>query len=512
MEAYIGYIRVSTVKQGETGVSLQAQREAIEAYAKRHDLSIKDWFEETETAAKTGRPIFTQMIRLLKAGKAEGVIMHKIDRSARNLRDWASLGDLIDQGVGVHFANESVDLQSRGGRLSADIQAVVAADYIRNLKEEAKKGFYGRLKQGILPLAAPLGYRDMGGGKPKEPHPVMAPLVRKAFELYATGTYNLERLENEMFLLGLRNRKGGKVTIKRFSYMLNNPFYIGLIRLKGTGEVFQGAHQPLISKSMFDRVKAVLRGKVNARTQRHDFLFRRLIKCKHCFYSLVGEPHKGHIYYRCQTKSCQTTCFREETIEGKMLELLSKLEFSEDERLYLQSRIPQLQSQWKAERETQTTAIELNLRNLQDRLNRLTDAYIDRLIEREVFEGRKAGLLMEEKALQEKHEQLTSETQSGLHGLLEFLELAGSAYSRYRDGFSEEKRDLVKILTLNLTADGKNIEIAMKSPLQDIANRFAETKCAPQRRIPRTWDQLLAHVMEQYAINKDIYLDKHMAA
>jgi site-specific DNA recombinase len=65
---------------------------------------------------------------------------------------------LLDAGVEVHFANESLDLHTRGGRLSADIQAVVAADYIRNLREETKKGFYGRLKQGIYPMGAPLGY------------------------------------------------------------------------------------------------------------------------------------------------------------------------------------------------------------------------------------------------------------------------------------------------------------------------------------------------------------------
>jgi len=57
------------------------------------------------------------------------------------LRDWADLGELIDAGVEVHFATESLDLHTRGGRLSADIQAVVAADYIRNLREETRKGF-----------------------------------------------------------------------------------------------------------------------------------------------------------------------------------------------------------------------------------------------------------------------------------------------------------------------------------------------------------------------------------
>src|SRR5437879_8705467 len=180
---YFGYIRVSTAKQGEQGVSLHEQRDAIARYSQQHSLEILDWFEERETAAKRGRPVFNQMLRLLREGKADGVIIHKIDRSARNLKDWADLGELIDQGIEVHFANESLDLHSRGGRLSADIQAVVAADYIRNLREETRKGFYGRIKQGLYPLPAPVGYLDMGKGKPKEVDLAKAPLVRKAFEL-----------------------------------------------------------------------------------------------------------------------------------------------------------------------------------------------------------------------------------------------------------------------------------------------------------------------------------------
>src|SRR5579859_4388355 len=195
---YFGYIRVSTAKQGEKGVSLQEQRSAIQAYVQRYGLHIAQWFEERESAAKRGRPVFTQMMRQLRQDKAQGVIIHKIDRSARNLKDWADLGELIDSGIEVHFANESLDLNTRGGRLSADIQAVVAADYIRNLREETRKGFYGRLKQGLYPLPAPLGYVDRGKGKPKDVDPLSAPLISKAFELYASRQYSLHRLLAEL--------------------------------------------------------------------------------------------------------------------------------------------------------------------------------------------------------------------------------------------------------------------------------------------------------------------------
>src|SRR5262245_41680569 len=102
MKNVYGYIRVSTVKQG-TGVSLQEQKEAIVRHAEKNDLNIILWFEELETAAKQGRPLFTKMMKLLRSGKAAGAIIHKIDRSARNLKDWAALGDLIDEGIEVHF-------------------------------------------------------------------------------------------------------------------------------------------------------------------------------------------------------------------------------------------------------------------------------------------------------------------------------------------------------------------------------------------------------------------------
>jgi len=110
MMQYFGYIRVSSVRQGAQGVSLPQQREAIERYAQRNSLEISRWFEEQETAAKQGRAVFNEMMKLLRRRSACRVIIHKIDRSARNLRDWADLGELIDSGIEVYFANESLGL------------------------------------------------------------------------------------------------------------------------------------------------------------------------------------------------------------------------------------------------------------------------------------------------------------------------------------------------------------------------------------------------------------------
>src|SRR6185436_5729050 len=151
--------------------------------------------------------------------------------------------------------------RTRGGRLSADIMAVVAADYIRNLREEARKGFYGRLRQGVYPLPAPIGYLDTGKGQAKAVDPERAPLVTWAFERYASGIVGLRDLLKEVRVRGLRPRSGKPLSLSGLSVMLNNPFYTGLIHIRRTGESFEGKHLPLVTRALFDRVQAVLRGK-----------------------------------------------------------------------------------------------------------------------------------------------------------------------------------------------------------------------------------------------------------
>jgi site-specific DNA recombinase len=498
LDKYFGYIRVSTAKQGERSVSLPEQKDAIDRYAQRSNLVIADWFEERQTAARKGRPVWAQMLKALRTGKAKGVVIHKIDRSARNLKDWADLGELIDQGIEVHFANESLDLHSRGGRLSADIQAVVAADYIRNLREEAKKGIYGRLKQGFYPLRAPLGYQDNGAGKAKSIDPTTGPLVKRAFELYVTGNFTLHTLKDELYRLGLRNKEGGPVSLSGISKILNNSFYMGIITIKRNGQVFQGNHEPLISRHTFDTVQDVLSGRFHTRTIRHEFLFRRLVKCRSCDSTLIGERQKGSVYFRCHTRDCPTTGIRENAIEDAVTERLRTLEFSEDEKQYLGSAIRELKARWITQREESLKNLAARREHLTERLTRLTDAYLDGTIERELFEERKAATLFARQTIQGSIASLeTNET--SIPDLIEnFLERAGSFYSSYQKASTEQKRRMVKIVTSNLVLHEKNVEFAFAKPFIEIAEREKDVHGRPSRGIHRTWERLLTSLQAHF--------------
>jgi site-specific DNA recombinase len=474
---------------------LPEQKEAIERHAARNGLAVSQWFEERETAAKRGRPIWNQMLKLLRNGKAAGVVIHKIDRSARNLKDWADLGELIDQGIEVHFANESLDLNSRGGRLSADIQAVVASDYIRNLREEAKKGIYGRLKQGFYPMRAPLGYLDNGAAKPKTVDPVRGPLIRQAFELYAGGRFTILPLVDELYRIGLRNLAGTRVTRNGLSTILNNPFYMGLIRIRATGQVYAGNHEPLISKRLFDDVQDVLAGRFNRRTKAHDFLFRRFITCKQCQYSLIGELQKGHVYYRCHTKSCPMKGVREESVKNVVEHNLRQLQFTDAEKDYLGARIRGLKANWFQEREKQVGNLTLKLEQVSERLSRLTDAFLDGTVEKEIYEERKASILFEKRSIEDRLNDLKSNRASIPEEIQKFIELAGDAYSLYKTPISDKKRRLLKTVTSNCYADAETIDFTYAIPFNQIASRDKSIDGRPSKVVYRTLDELLASLI-----------------
>lgn len=487
---YFSYIRVSTQRQGQTGTSLVEQQAAIERYADVWNLKIIKRFEERETAARQGRPVFLEMLKALRIGKADGVIIHKIDRSARNLKDWADLGTLVDGGMEIHFASESLDLNSRGGRLSADIQAVVASDFIRNLREETKKGIYGRLKQGLYPFPAVSGYKNCGKGKPKKPDLVQAPLVKRAFELYSSGNWGLIDLAENLYKSGLRNKNGNKITINGLSSILHNPFYMGVIRIKKISEMFAGIHQPIISKELFDEVQTVFEGKNIKKQNRHFFVFRRKIHCQSCQYRLIAERQKGNVYYRCHTRNCQKNTLKEETIEKELLQLLNKMRLSDEEYDFLWGEAVKEEKTLKTEVETNRQQLLLRQDLIKERTSRLADGYMDGVFDKETYLAKKNALVFEEQNLKEQITKSKNINEQILTRFELFLELANSAYLSYQSAKPEDKRDLAEIITSNFIGKGKSVLITLEKPFQMVAERPCFTDGSPYREATRTLTEL----------------------
>lgn len=485
-KTYFAYVRVSTVKQGVRGSSLAEQKSAIDAYAARNALSVVGWYEEMETAAKRGRREFTEMLAKLKAGKADGLIIHKIDRSARNLRDWSDLGDLIDRGIDVRFVSDNFDMLSRGGRLSADIQAVVAADYIRNLRDEVKKGLYGRLKQGIYPFAAPIGYLDTGKGNLKDIDPIKGPLVRHLFERYATNTVNFEQLRNELAVMGLRNADGRPLYPNSLSLILNNPFYAGVIRIRRSGETFPGAHEPLIPVDVFERVQRILRSKTVGKAERHSYLLRRMVKCSLCgVRTLTGETAKSHVYYRCHGRNCRGVSWRGDALEAIAFSHIVRIRLNERDMGDLRDLVKNEYRARHGDIERIKASLTLQLQRIEGRLSRLTDLLVDGTLDGATYNARKEKLLLERQDIFDRRER--TEKRSPLMELFEKFELDNNKLLRFEMLLDDEKRELLEIVCSNFSVCGKNPVFTLRSPYQEIAELEDFSECAHHRDTVRTF-------------------------
>jgi len=484
MKRLFAYIRVSTGRQA-TGVSLVEQRAIIEQYAVRISAEIVEWFTETRTAAKSGRPEFTRMVGLLRTGKAEGVVIHKLDRGTRNYRDWAEIDELLEQGIDVFIANDNLDLRSRGGRLAADVQVAVAVDYIRNLREEALKGIHGRLKQGILPNAASIGYLDCGKGKPKAIDPIKGPLVARLFEMYATGAYTLRQLTAEAERIGLRSKGGHPLILKVIHGMLRNPFYAGVIRSRRFG-LFPGAHTPLVSQAQFDRVQAVLAGKFVRRTRHHDFLFRRLIRCRTCGRSLIGSVAKGRAYYRCSTYQCPTTSLREDGIDSAIRAELRRITLNGDHAAALEQEIVTYFDDDASVREARRAAVTETLAATNARASRLTDLLLDGKIDAPTHDEKRAALLLERRRLEQGLASIEAGEADLKARTLQIVELARTPETLYESAYPSQKRQLLEIVMSNCVANGKTLDLTLREPFATFAKRDNQEICRELYYTPRT--------------------------
>lgn len=455
MKTGFGYIRVSTQKQG-LGVSLEVQRDVIAEFAATNGIEITQWFEEKETAAKGGRPIFNDMMRQLGRRKASALIIHKIDRSARNMRDWSRVLDLPNRGVELHFAAEGLDFSSRGGRLAANLQAVIAEDYIFNLREETIKGMLGRLKQGLYPFRAPIGYLDNGRGQPKTPCLSKAPLIRHAFDLYCTGGFSINSLHREMDRLGLRNHSGKAVSKHGIETILRNPFYCGIIEIRRTGETYQGIHEPIITTQVFQYVQDLKAGKAGKKVTRHNHLYRGMFRCARCNTSMIPERQKGHVYYRCHRSECPKNTIREDRLDTFIKGAYRTVQLTRKDAIKLkQDWLAWLRT---AERAGGLKSIELRISNAEDRLTRLTDLLLDGSIDKTDHTQRKRKMTFELAALREERDQLRKSDLSE-DQIARFLELATNLTELHNSLNHDEKRYLIENCFSNRTVSENQPEM-----------------------------------------------------
>jgi DNA invertase Pin-like site-specific DNA recombinase len=245
------YVRVSTKEQTEN-LSLPTQLYTCEEYCRRQGYEILERFhEEGESAKSTDRSQLQNLLTYcrLNKGRVHFVVVFNLTRFARDKYDHFALrSHLQSLGISLRSATEPIDDTSPGKLMESVLAAFAQFDNdVRS--DRMRAGMKVALELGRWVFLAPIGYLNAPrrSGKSLVEDPERGPIVRRAFEDFATGCFTKKEVLAEITRLGLRTRRGLKVSPQAFDVMLENRLYIGILDVPDYGvRGKRGDFEPLI--------------------------------------------------------------------------------------------------------------------------------------------------------------------------------------------------------------------------------------------------------------------------
>ena len=467
---YFLYARKSTDVEDKQVLSIEAQLAELRAVAKRDGLEIAEEFVEKRSAKMPGRPVFEEMLKRIERGEAQGIVCWKIDRLSRNPVDSGRISWMLQQGtIQKIVAHDRVYLP-HDNVLLMSVEFGMANQYIRDLSVNVSRGLRQKARNGIYPSTAPLGYLNDPYTKTIVVDRRKAPLVRKAFELYAKNGSRLEDIAQFLFQQGIKTgatrgwSKGGGKPLKKdqITFLLSNTFYFG--HFKYSGEMYEGKHTPIVSKELFDTVQKVLRLRSRvSKGENEPQAFCGLLRCGECGmgitaeekfkYQKNGNVHR-YVYYRCTKKrsACSQPFVREEMLDAQLSELLSKFHLPRHWAKELDAM-----AEKDAQEATHTTAASVQamrakIAELDGKIARLTDLFVEQDIERDEYLSRKRELMSDKRSLQERILQLEANAAVWLEPMRAWLKDASllDEAAKSKD-LPSKKSSLQKIFGSNLT-------------------------------------------------------------
>ena len=337
MPGYFIYCRKSSEAEDRQVLSIESQTRELEQLAAKLNFPIVEILNESKSAKDPGRPVFNAMMRRLYRGEASGIICWKLDRLARNPVDGGSIIWAIKQhGIKVMTPAQSYAREDDNVILMY-IEFGMAQKYVDDLSKNVKRGLKTKIENGWYPGIAPMGYLNhtdkMTGENTLIKDVERFPLIRQMWDLMLSGLYTPPKiLEIANTEWGLRTRamrrNGDKPLVRSAIYKIfTKPFYYGWFEYpKGSGQWYQGKHEPMITEEEYDRVQALLGRNGNPRQQSHpEFAFTGLIRCGDCGRAVTAEEKHQVMCSNCKFKFAyrkQDTCPRCETPIKKMVKPL----------------------------------------------------------------------------------------------------------------------------------------------------------------------------------------------
>lgn len=344
---YCLYARKSTESEERQVLSIDSQIKEMLQLADRECLEIVAMKRESHSAKETGqRPVFNEIIEKLHEGKYNGILTWAPDRISRNAGDLGRVVDLMDAGKLLEIRTFSQSFSNNPNEkfllMILGSQAKLEND---NRGINVKRGLRTRCEMGLWPTVPPTGYltQKLMDRKcqliidPKRGH-----VVKKIFEKMAYDKWSGRRIHQWLkFELNFMTVGNKNLSLGNIYRMLQNPFYYGPFEYpKGGGIWYQGKHEPLITKEIFEKVQEQLK-RDNIIRQSREFAFTKLMVCGLCGSGISAEEKykqlkdgttAKYIYYGCgrsKDRHCKNPYMREEELTEQFIKLMDKIDLNE---------------------------------------------------------------------------------------------------------------------------------------------------------------------------------------
>ena len=377
------YIRVSTEDQAREGFSLLEQEKRLRAMCEYKGYEIYKLYKDAGISAKTGntRPAFEELLQDIRDKKCNTIVVLKLDRLTRSVFDLEGIMNFLEENNAyLDCANEEINTTNSSGKMVARLLTTVSQNEIERTSERTKFGLSGAIKEGHIPARAPLGYKHID--KKLVPDSLTKDIVIRIYNLYFEGKsyYNIATIFNEEQVLGKTNWKDTGIL-----RIISNEVYKGdYVHGKRTNHptLYKDVVEPIISKEMWENCQVQKKKNQKNYMRTQTYIFLQKLKCPKCGRILAGgashkiKSDKWYFYYRCE--NCKNN-IHENKIEDKIKNLLADI--LEYDNVVNEFFLPVL----KSKVDNPKIELENELKNLNNKRERIRKAYIDELFTEEEF-------------------------------------------------------------------------------------------------------------------------------
>lgn len=314
------YLRVSTEEQAREGFSIHAQKEKLTSYANINDWEIYDFYIDDGISGKniTDRPSINRLIEDVKCGNVNNVLIYKLDRLTRSVKDLINLIELFEEyNCSFNSVTEKLDTSNAVGRMFIKIIGIFAEFERENLAERVSFGYEQKTREGNYTNTNGVnGYDYIVGSGELVVNILEKDIVNRIYDLYLEGN-SMIKIAKQFNEEKVPTKRGGDWSQATIKSILTNPLYIGKIRYgvgkKNQSKAFKvdGTQECIIDEEKFYKTQEVMKKRkhyCNKKFPSEKAYFTTALRCHKCgakFHPKMSKQANGdkiYITYYCNNR------------------------------------------------------------------------------------------------------------------------------------------------------------------------------------------------------------------